>query len=98
MHLIHFDGALYHIIVLNENGEQSGAVESFPYLLHETSQKEFSWGTRDYNRYFLSSDETLTYNRIFIALVSSSAVDSELLPSFAFVCDEYADYVENAPQ
>ena len=98
LHLIHFDGALYHLIVLDQNGEQSGTVESFPHLVHDAGHDELYWGSQDYSHYFLTYDESLTMDRIMRALVSSSAVDTKLISSYAPVCSEYTNRVEKDMQ
>ena len=91
LYLIYFDGTLYHKITLDENGEASG-FRSFRYLMHYTGY--WKPNSKDYSEYYLTNDDTITYEQIWYSMCSSILQDTMLFSSVSHICGEYTDPVE----
>ena len=89
--LIYFDGTLYHKITLDENGE-AGEFRSFRYLMHYTGY--WKPNSKDYSEYYLTNDDTVTYEQILRSMVSSILQEAMLGFSVSHICGEYTDPVE----
>lgn len=90
--LIYFDGTLYHKITLDENGE-AGEFRSFRYLMRYTGHQENAYSSLDYNEYYLTNDDTVTYEQILRSMVSSILQEAMLGFSVYHVCGEYTNRV-----
>ena len=90
--LVFFDGTLYHTVTLDSSGELSGKVRSFRYLMHYEGFWDTGAVSFDYSYYYLTNDDTITYQQIDRSMYSSVLEEAMLSVQVKQLCGEHINY------